>query len=143
MFYCSLHLYDHPDIDIIQYESRKQYRVGQKRLPPRFFANILTKSKNFQMKFYRLIDNSYLHIMARFHQNISNGTKVTSLLVRSPTVFWRFKNEAQKKLGFLPISWPKVRISKWNFTDFKTIHICTWWLDFIKIFQTGQKLYHF
>ena len=56
-------------------------------------ANILTKSKNFQMKFYRLVDNSYLHIMARFHQNISNTTKVITLLVRILT----------KNLGFVVV----------------------------------------
>ena len=36
--------------------------------------------------------------MARFHQNISNRTKVISLLVKSPAVFWQFKNATQQKV---------------------------------------------
>jgi hypothetical protein len=31
----------------------------------------------------------------------------------------------QKNPRFFPISWPKLRISKWNFTVFKAIHIHT------------------
>ena len=52
------------------------YRVGKKNDPLWFFANISAKGKNFQTKFYRLIDNSFLHIDTKFHQTISNRPKV-------------------------------------------------------------------
>jgi hypothetical protein len=70
-------------------EATHRFMTIQKRNATkiRFFANIMARSKNFEMKiFYRLKDNSYLHMMARFHQNISSGAEVVPLLVRPPTV---------------------------------------------------------
>ena len=61
------------------------------------FANISAKSKHFKIKYYRLNGNSFLHLSAKFHQNISNRTKVISLLVSPPSVFWWFKNVTQQK----------------------------------------------
>ncbi len=53
----------------------------------RFFAHISATSKNFKIKFYMLKDNSYLRIIAKFHQKIPQKTKVILLLVSQPTVF--------------------------------------------------------
>jgi hypothetical protein len=50
-------------------------------------ANILAKTKNVEVKFCRLEDGSYLHMMGRFHRGISGRTKVVPLLGGPPTVF--------------------------------------------------------
>ena len=61
---------------------------GPKKVTPKIvFANISVKSKNFKIKYYRLNGNGYLRMRAKFHQRITNRTKVISLLVSPPPVF--------------------------------------------------------
>ena len=64
---------------------RKAYTGWAKKNDPlRFFSNILAKIRNFKMKLYMPKGNSFLRITAKFHQKMSNGSKVISLLVRPP-----------------------------------------------------------
>ena len=60
------------------------YRVVKKNDPLQFFANISVINNNFENKFYRLKDNSFLHTTAKFNQNIPTGTKVIALFVSLP-----------------------------------------------------------
>ena len=64
-----------------------------------YSGQYLGQKRNIQMKFYRLKDNSYLHMMARFRQNISNRIKVMALSRRPPLIFWRFKDITPQKVA--------------------------------------------
>ena len=58
--------------------------LPKKNYPLRFFFNISATNRNFKSRFYRPIGNSFLRIIAKFHQKMSNRSKVISLLVRPP-----------------------------------------------------------
>ena len=57
-----------------------------------FFTNISPKDKNFKTKFYRLVDDSFLHLNAKYHQHLLKKTQVISLIVSAPYWFWWSKN---------------------------------------------------
>ena len=58
----------------------------QKRPPTFFFSNISANNTNFKLKFYRPKGNSFLRKNSEFHQRMSNGLKVISVLVRPPAL---------------------------------------------------------
>ena len=55
--------------------------------PSWFFPNISSNIRNFQIKFYRLKINLYLHIMTKFQWKFLNRKKVIALLVSPFTAF--------------------------------------------------------
>ena len=60
---------------------------AKKSNPLAFFANILVKNKNFQIKFSRLKGSSYLRLMAKFHVKFSNRKKSYTIFCESTPCF--------------------------------------------------------
>ena len=42
----------------------------------RFFGNISAREKNFEIKFHRLVVDSFIHLSAKYHQEIIKEQKL-------------------------------------------------------------------